>query len=209
MLKRIIFDLDYTLIYWKDEYPLLIKEILKKHNINVDYRIIDEIIESMEVKYETLSKDILLRDVQEKLNDKITMDIIDEIFEGQKKLSDYDENLIELLKYLSSKYEIVVLSNYFTSVQKGRLEHAGLLPYISEVYGGDMIPKFKPDASGFIKAMGNHLATECLVIGDSVRCDINGALNVGIPAILYDSRGKYPDYQGKKINSLYELKEML
>lgn len=209
MLRRIIFDLDFTLIEWKKEYPLLLKDILEEHNLDIDYKIIDDVIESQEVIYDHLSKEQLLFDINKNTNIEVPMSLLDEILERQKLLSDYDEKLIDLLKYLSKKYEIVVLTNYFKDTQQGRLEHAGLMSYIKEVYGGDTIKRFKPYPDGFIKAMGNHSANECLVIGDSVRCDINGAKEVGIPTILFDSRKKYLDYQGKKIDSLYELKEML
>lgn len=209
MLKRIIFDLDFTLIKWKDEYPLLIKDILTEHNLDIDYKIIDDAIELQEEKYDCLSKEQILLDANANLDINISMDLLDEILQRQKVLSDYDEDTIKVLKYLSKKYEIVVLTNYFKEIQEGRLAHAGFMPYIKEVIGGDSIKHFKPHPDAFIAAMGPYNANECLVIGDSVRCDINGAKNVGIPAILFDTRKKYPDYQGKRINSLSELKEML
>ena len=72
-----------------------------------------------------------------------------------------------------------------------------------------MIEKFKPHASGFIKAMGPYTAAECLMVGDSVRCDINGAYEIGMKSILVDCRHKYPDYEGWKVESIYDLREML
>lgn len=209
MFKRIIFDLDYTLIMWRDDYSPRIKEVLDKHHINVDIDDIDNVIVSQESIHDNLSKEQLLIDINNNISKTITIDILDEILEFQKSFSEVDQELIDVLKYLSSKYELVVLSNYFTEVQKARLEHAKLLPYIKEVIGGDMVEKFKPHASGFIKAMGPHSAAECLMVGDSVRCDINGAYEVGMKSILVDCRHKYADYDGWRIESIYDLKEML
>ena len=48
------------------------------------------------------------------------------------------------------------------------------------------------------------------MIGDSMRCDVNGAKEAGIKAILYDYQNKYSnslDYI--RINKLEELKEIL
>ena len=209
MFKRIIFDLDFTLIMWKDEYSLNIKNVLDKHHIDVDYHEINNIIEAQESIHDNLSKEQLLIDINNSIKKPITMDILDEILNDQKSFSEVDLELIDVLKYLSSKYELVVFSNYFTDIQKARLEHAGLMLYIKEVIGGDIVEKFKPHTSGFIKAMGPYTAAECLMVGDSVRCDINGAYEVGMKSILVDCRHKYADYDGWRIESIYDLKEML
>ena len=209
MLKRIIFDLDDTLVVWKSDYSLLLKKILEEKNIDMDYLIIDNAIEAQEIKYDYLSKEQLLSDINAGLDKKVTMDLVNEILERQKVLSEHDEKTIDVLKYLASKYEIVVLTNYFKDTQEGRLEHAGFMPYIKEVFGGDTIGKTKPNAAGFIMAMGDYTAGECLMIGDCLPIDINGAKNVGIKTILIDRNNKYPNYQGTKITNLEELKEML
>lgn len=209
MLKRIIFDLDNTLIMWLDHYPLLLKDILKDNNLDIDYLIIDRAIEAQEINYDYLTKEQLLHDINANLEKPVSMSLVDEILERQKVLAEYDESIIDVLKYLASKYEIVVLTNYFKDTQEGRLKTAGLLPYITEVIGGDTVNKIKPNAEGFIKAMGNHTANECLMIGDSINIDIKGAKNVGIPTVLMDKENRYSDYQGKRITNLEELKEML
>jgi len=209
MLKRIIFDLDNTLIMWLDHYPLLLKDVLKDNNLDIDYLIIDRAIEAQEINYDYLTKEQLLHDINVNLEKPVSMSLVDEILERQKVLAEYDESIIDVLKYLASKYEIVVLTNYFKDTQEGRLKTAGLLPYITEVIGGDTVNKIKPNAEGFIKAMGNHTANECLMIGDSINIDIKGAKNVGIPTVLMDKENRYPDYQGKRITNLEELKEML
>ena len=209
MFKRIIFDIDFTLLIWKEEYSMQIKEVIDKHHLDIDYRIINDEIDEQERVYDNLSRERLFKDANARLENKLSREVLEEILEGQKQLSDVDQELIETLKYLSSKYEIVVLSNYYSDIQRGRLEHAGLMPYIKEVIGGDMIEKFKPHESGFIKAMGPYTAAECLMIGDSVRCDVNGAKEVGMKSILVDSRHKYPNYEGWRVESIYDLKEML
>ena len=38
--------------------------------------------------------------------------------------SPVDNNLIDTLDYLSKKYELVILSNYFTEIQENRLKNA-------------------------------------------------------------------------------------
>ena len=45
MIKKIIFDLDNTLILWKDEYVNALKETLKKYNINEDPNYVNNLID--------------------------------------------------------------------------------------------------------------------------------------------------------------------
>ena len=45
------------------------------------------------------------------------------------KLSFIDDDLIDVLDYLSKKYELVILSNYFTNIQKNRLKNAKIDKY--------------------------------------------------------------------------------
>ncbi|MCD4794804.1 MAG: HAD hydrolase-like protein [Bacteroidales bacterium] len=40
------------------------------------------------------------------------------------------------------------------------------------------------------------------MVGDDLEKDIQGALEFGFSAILYDPINKYPDYQGKKVSNL-------
>ena len=209
MKKRIIFDLDNTLIIWKDEYVLKLKEVVDRYKLDVDYKVIDNIIEGFESKYGKLSREQLACDINEACNINIDQKFIQDVFDAQKCLSEVDLKLIDLLDYLSSKYELVVLSNYYTEVQIGRLENAKILKYFKEVIGGDMLKAVKPDPNAFFKAMGPYNVSECIMIGDSYRCDIEGALNVGMDVIFIDARLKKPDYKGIKINEIYELKEML
>ena len=59
------------------------------------------------------------------------MDFVDCLFENQSVLIDIDDSTIGTLKYLSKKYELVILTNYFKEVQEKRLENAGLIKRIS------------------------------------------------------------------------------
>ena len=48
------------------------------------------------------------------------------------------------------------------------------------------------------------------MIGDSLKYDIEGALKIGLKAILYDYNNKLPDNEEYiKINKLEELKNIL
>ena len=60
MIKKIIFDLDNTLIIWKDEYLEALRKTLKKYNINEDANYVNDIIDSYEDYYDKYDKEKML-----------------------------------------------------------------------------------------------------------------------------------------------------
>lgn len=209
MIKRLIFDIDNTLIIWEKSYISALENAMEAFNVNVDSKIIDKIIDSQESKYETLSKSQLLKDINKECNLNLDMNFIDRLFEEQKKLAKPEKEIISTLEYLSKKYELVILTNYFTEIQTSRLEKAKILKYFKEVYGGDQI-LMKPRKESFQSAISNLKKEECVMIGDSITIDIEGAINFGIKAIAYDYKSQIPNstkYQ--KISKISELKNIL
>lgn len=111
----------------------------------------------------------------------------------------------DTLDYLSKKYELVTLSNWFTFSQEVRLKKAGIYKYFTKVYGTDIVP-MKPKKDAFMSVMGNKKFDECLMIGDNFNMDIKVPYEMGMN-VYYLSKGidsRYPS-----IDKLEELKEML
>ena len=191
MIKKLIFDLDNTLIIWKDEYSLELKYLLEEY------------------KVDTISKEILLNDINNNLNLNLDISFIKKLEKRQSKLSFVNNDLIDVLDYLSKKYELVILSNYFTNIQKNRLKNAKIDKYFSKVLGGDEI-KLKPRPEAFLKAVYPNEIFECLMIGDSLKMDIEGALNVGLKVIAVDYFNKLPKSDKYiLIDDIKKLKEIL
>lgn len=102
------------------------------------------------------------------------------------------EGAEEILKSLSKRYLIGVLTNGFTEVQYRKLRSTGLDRYIQRVVISDEIGVQKPDARLFRYAERETGATTetALMIGDNPKNDIQGALDAGWKAIYYDYKGK-------------------
>lgn len=208
-IKKIIFDVDNTLIIWKKEYISALKETLDFFNVEIDAYVVDSVIESLEGKYDIISKEILLKDINKICNLQLKMDFINMFFEKQKKLATFDQELYNTIEYLSDKYELVVFSNFFSEIQEGRLETLGIRKFFSKVYGGDII-KVKPCKESFIKIIGENKPYECVMVGDSLKYDIQGALDVGMNAILYDYKNVYNEkYSYPVIKNIKDLKSIL
>lgn len=208
MIKRLIFDLDNTLILWKDEYRNALRRVLERHNLSNYFEEIDNIIEVYEQYNDTLSKESLLKEINTKCNLDLDIEIVDEALKEQQELAEYDSKMVELFEYLSSKYEIVLLTNWFLETQEKRLEKLGILKYFNETYGAEN-SKLKPNSDSYIKAIGPRKEYECMMIGDNIKIDLENARNLGLDTILVDLKNKNKDTTYKKINNLYKLKEML
>ena len=214
MIKKIIFDVDNTIIEWKDEYgKIYLGGALDYFNISHDEQLCFE-IEKNVMEYEKSSKKFSRTELTQYLNKKMNlnlpsnyMDIALDIVTNciPEKL---DDDIIETLEYLSSKYELVVLSNWFQIPQTVRLAKLGVSKYFTHIYGSDDIIA-KPHKKSFKYAMGSCKKHECVMVGDSVRADILGALNTGIYAIHLNKNNE-PSVKGaREIKKLSDLMEIL
>ncbi len=125
------------------------------------------------------------------------------------------EGARELLRDLSKKYLIGVLTNGFTEVQYRKLKTTGLNRYIQRMIISDEIGIQKPDARIFRFAEQETGATPetSVMIGDNPSNDIAGALEAGWRAIYYDIKGKPFESESKlylgKIHTLSYMPNLL
>ena len=210
MIKRIIFDQDNTLMKWRDEYDETYKEALDELGIKYTDEELNRIIEvicSYENYYDHFDKKSMAELIREKCNINVPDTFADVWMKYLSNCySEEDKEIIPTLEYLSKKYELVILSNWFGYSQIERLKKLGIDKYFKEMYFTDEV-KNKPNKEAFIKACGPYKPEECIMIGDSMNIDINGALNAGLDAILYDPKGMYEIKN--RIKNMKELEEIL
>ena len=113
-----------------------------------------------------------------------------------KYLSDCTEKaskeIIDTLEYLKSKYDLVILSNWFTESQENRLKKMGIDKYFSKQIYTDKV-KNKPNKETFMEAVKPYNIDECIMIGDSIEKDIKGAEDIGMKTILINNETKVED----------------
>lgn len=102
------------------------------------------------------------------------------------------EGAKELLKELSKKSLIGVLTNGFTDTQYRKLQSTGLDRFIQRMVISDEIGIQKPDSRLFRYAeqATGAVPEQTIMIGDNPDNDIQGALDAGWNAIFYDCKGK-------------------
>ncbi|MBE5805630.1 MAG: HAD family hydrolase [Clostridiales bacterium] len=215
MIKQLIFDLDNTLLDWSNTYySFCVKKICENYNLKDNYdEILDIVIkcvDSYESKYDYFTVENFVKELNLCGNIIFTNEMVEKLLNyfGCCIPDKIDSKIIETLDYLKSKYELVVLTNWFENYQIKRLEKTGLLKYFTNVYGTEKI-KMKPNKEAFEAASGNYNLNECVMIGDNLKNDIMGALNVGMGAIFYNRKKNIVDSNVICINKFEDLIELL
>jgi len=211
MIKRIIFDLDNTLIPWNDKYYISFNNALDKlsykYNDDLILKLIDA-INDYENKFDIYDREKLRSLMSNYSNQELPAVFIDmwldELCLCYEKPSD---ELIDTLEYLSHKYDLVILTNWFAHSQLGRLKNADIHKYFSDVFCADSF-LMKPNKESYSIAAGPYNPSECVMIGDSLKCDIHGASDAGMNVIYYNYNDKDSDGY-PSISKFIELKEKL
>ncbi len=100
-----------------------------------------------------------------------------------------------LLKKLSTRYPLHIISNGFPEVQYIKMETSGILGYFGEVILSEQCGVAKPHPDIFRQAMAatGARAETSLMIGDDWEADILGALGAGIDQAFLTSTEKQVD----------------
>lgn len=214
MIKRIIFDIDNTLIMGmgSEIYIKGYQEVFESLGYLATYEKAKElydVLDFYEEEEDIYDKNKMLNFINHKLETNYEMSLIDGINDkiANAWIHEVDSDVLDTLKYLSSKYELYALSNWFTSVQEKRLDLMKMLKYFTKVIGTDKV-KIKPNAEAYKMAMGDKLPSECLFIGDRPDKDLDVPCRMGSKGIYFDYKNK-KDYSYKRITNLKELKEIL
>ena len=206
-MKKVIFDLDNTLLMFDENYLNDYGSV-----INGTYEDGLNLYNSIG-KYERAvglyNKNELLDFVNKDLNTNYSVDTFDKLLDviSNKWISGIPDGIEDTLKYLCSKYELYVLTNWFSECQSKRLKRVGLLKYFKEVVGTDKV-KAKPNTDGYLYIIGDSKLEDVIMIGDNPDIDIKGANDVGCKSILADYRNKYSNYENR-ITDIKELMDIL
>ena len=91
---------------------------------------------------------------------------------------------VEVCARLSQTHRLFLVTNAVASVQRGRLARAEIRPYIEAAFISEEVGAQKPTTAYFdyvFAHIDGITRGNCLVIGDSLSSDIQGANNYGLP----------------------------
>jgi putative hydrolase of the HAD superfamily len=116
---------------------------------------------------------------------------------------------VEILEYLIAKgYVLHLLTNGFENVQHSKLRSSNLQNYFTEVITSEASNSLKPNREIFEYALQrcNTCKEECIMIGDNLDADIQGAINAGIDTVFVNHLGIEPHI--KPTYTVHHLKEL-
>ena len=216
MIKRVIFDIDNTLIPWKKEYDEEIAKTLDELNIpytQQDYENIRKALAEYENVNYRFEKKLMIGYINSYTGKDYPIEFINIVLEKWANCvpEKIEDSVRDTLEYLKNKYEMVILTDWFAEQQAKRLEKLDIRKYFQQIYSAEKTNR-KPFKEAFTNAIGDNKPDECIMIGDSIERDIEGAIQAGIKAVHLNPN-KMPDYEGKEgyiiINNLEQLKEIL
>jgi putative hydrolase of the HAD superfamily len=120
----------------------------------------------------------------------------------------------EVLTYLQPNYGLHIITNGFKDVQYIKMHASSLQPYFKEIVTSECCGYKKPDKRIFEHALEriNVQPADCLMIGDNLECDIDGARAAGIDQVFFNpekSRKKRSPKPTYEISCLSELRQIL
>lgn len=186
MIKRLIFDVDGTLIT-NVKLSGAITRTLRKIEIysEENLRRFLQAITTYEQTYNNYNRKDYLSHFSLALRTQLPQDFIDIFFEELKSVIPSENDKIQqTISELSKQYELVLLTNYFKESQLNRLNNMGIGPFFTECYGEELI---KPNEETYLIACGKNQPSECVMIGDSVDLDIIPAQNLHLKTIFVNS----------------------
>ena len=208
--KKIIFDLDNTLLFLSGSWKTCYEAFIKKNNLAVDAETLFKLIGDFERNHpdEILTISDLLNELNKNANFKLTDVALHELEVEYAKIP--LENLPEvkeLLEYLATKYELIAYSNWFTSNQLRRLKLNQLDHYFSRIYGWDIIPS-KPSKSAILDIVNGDNIEDYTFIGDQIEYDLEIPKQLGMKVILFNRTSINQD-EYQEVRSIADLKKIL
>ena len=210
MTKKIIFDLDNTLLFLSDEWKEAYEKFIDKYNLNISAEDLFISIGNFEknIKNIVVSSKKLCDFVNNNLSANFTEEMFLELSEMYADTSLLNINKInDVLNSLSKKYELIAYTNWFTDDQIKRLKKYDLDKFFTKVYGWDILPK-KPSKEGLSEIIKNDNIENYIFIGDSIELDLEVPYSIGIATIFYN-RKNIKQNKYKEIFKIEELKKVL
>ena len=208
-MKKIIFDLDSTLLFISDDWIKYYQDFSDKYKLNIQPMELYGVIGMIEAEAtDIVSKEFFKTSLSKHLNIEVTDEVLNFFLEGYASIPLLNTDMVsDVLEYLSKSYEIYAYSNWFTDNQIKRLKKYNLDGFFDKVYGWDIVP-LKPTKEGLLSIIGNDDVKDYVFIGDSIKYDMETPHTIGMDTIFYN-RNNIKQDKYREVFDIIELKNIL
>lgn len=225
-IKNLIFDLDNTLYdfskIWEKSNKLIF-EYLKYDSVvsyeeffriykSVNNKLLEEVLQGNMKLVELRNKRLML--TLEKLGILLTDEdcrfYYEKQFEFILESIEPDEEINSWINRLSKTYNMILLTNGKSYEQRMKLKKLGL-ENIFKLYISGETHISKPNEKAFINVLEKEkiVASETMMIGDSLHHDINPANKLGMKTCLVEKKWHFDDelkiYTGYKVKNIKQF----
>ena len=195
----LLFDADRTLLDFDKSEQMALKQVFEEYGI--------EFNDARHYKYSKINQDLwdqhelglISRDrlIYKRFEDlfadeNIEIDSVEVEERYQFLLSENAYSIdgaLELIKDLSIKYAIYIVTNGVKETQMKRLVATGIEKYVRDIFISDVIGYQKPTKEYFdivFHKISDFQKDKALIIGDSLSSDMKGGNNAGIDTCWYN-----------------------
>ncbi len=224
-ITDVFFDLDHTLWDFDKNSALAFERVFQKYKIDLpvtdflkEYEPIN-LIYWKKYREETVTKEQLRRgrltETFDLFNIKFpleTIDILATCYIEELPIDNHlFEDTIEILEYLSKKYNLHIITNGFEEVQHLKLNNSDIKKYFASITTSEEVGLKKPNPVIFKTALlkASTVPQKSIMIGDSFEADIIGAENVGMRTLFFNYRNEIVTETYIAVNKLSEIKRHL
>jgi putative hydrolase of the HAD superfamily len=224
-ITDVFFDLDHTLWDFEKNSALAFETVFRMQDLEVNMtdflkfyipinreywdRYRKDEINQKELRFGRL-KDTF--DLMKFIIDDVTIVLLSEQYlHYLPKYNHLFEGTTEILDYLKDKYNLHIITNGFAEIQENKLNNSYITHYFKTITNSEMAGVKKPNHKIFEYALDLAEARKenSIMIGDCIEADVQGALDAGLDAILFNESYAQVADNIKQVNHLLELKKYL
>lgn len=202
--KHLFFDLDHTLWDFDTNAKTTLQEIFAEfalhevvtpdfeafykryifHNELLWSRYQKGFISADELKWKRMWRTLLDFKIG---NEKLSRELSGRFLEILPTKKEVFPHTMEILHYLTEKkYQVHLITNGFEKTQWSKIRNSGLDKYVTHVITSEGSNSLKPKKEIFEFAILKAKAElkECIMLGDNLDADIQGAMNAGLDTIF-------------------------
>ena len=223
--KALFFDFDDTLFDFKKSERIAVKAAFERFGFVFNEDTYALYVSANQAFWRAFEKGIYKNESDSAIRFRHFADALGRPDVDEKAMCDYYldvlsstafeiDNSVELLRHLSEKYAIYIVTNALKRVNDKRSAISGILPFVTDRFISEQIGISKPQ-KGFFDYCFAHIPytkEQVLLIGDSLISDIGGAAAYGLDTCWFNRYHKDNTEHvpfNYEIHSLTQLREIL